>query len=420
MFKTLKNAWKISELRFKLLFTLGMLIIFRLGANIPIPGVDPQKLATLMTGGGDGIVGILNMMSGNSFNRFTIFALGVSPYITASIIFNLLQIAIPSLEKLSKEGPEGRKKIAQYTRYGTVVLAILQGYGFSYGYFRGVFVNPSFVNLSLAVLILTAGTAFLMYLGEKITEKGIGNGISLFIFAGIISSLPDGIIDTTRKLISGEVNFVSVSIFLVVALFVIAGVIMIQEGARKIPVSYAKRVVGRKMYGGQNTHIPLKVNQAGVIPAIFSTSILSIPLIIGNFVPNSAFSNFTKVWLKPESWLFNLIQFLLIIFFAYFYTSITFNPFEIAENMKKNSGFIPGIRPGKPTVDYLSKSVGRLILIGAIALGIIAILPNIVANFTQLKIPLGGTALLIVVGVALETSKQIEAQMVMRNYRGIL
>ncbi len=419
MFPTLTSAWKITELRKKILYTVLMLIIFRLGANIPVPGVDGDKLAALFAND-EGLFSIFNLMSGGAFGNFTLFALGISPYITASIILNLLQIAIPSLEQLAKQGEEGRKKIVQMTRYGTVVLALIQGIGFSIGIYRNAFTTFDFPHIAVAVITLTAGTAFMMYLGEHITEKGIGNGISLFIFAGIIARFPDSVVKTIMDVINNELNVISLLIFTVVALLVIAGVIMIQQGTRKIPVQYAKRVVGRKMYGGQNTHIPLKVNQAGVIPVIFAISILAFPQTIASFMPSSGFASFVNVWLSNTSIAWNVLEFFLIIFFTYFYTSVSFNPFDIAENMKKNGGFIPGIRPGRPTVDYLQRSVNRLTLVGAVFLGAIAVLPNFILNFTDISFALGGTSLLIIVGVALETTKQIEAQMVMRNYQGFL
>lgn len=419
MFSTLKNAWNIPELRKKILYTLLMLIIFRLGANIPVPGVDGAKLAQLFAND-EGLFSIFNLMSGGAFANFTLFALGISPYITASIILNLLQIAIPSLEQLAKQGEEGRKKIVQMTRYGTVVLALIQGIGFSVGIYRNAFISFDFMHVAVAVLTLTAGTAFMMYLGEHITEKGIGNGISLFIFAGIIARFPDAVVQTVINVINKQLNIVSLLIFIVVALLVIAGVIMIQQGTRKIPVQYAKRVVGRKMYGGQNTHIPLKVNQAGVIPVIFAISILAFPQTIASFMPNTGFATFVNTYLTQKSVIWSLLEFVLIIGFTYFYTSVSFNPFEIAENMKKNGGFIPGIRPGRPTTEYLQRSVNRLTLVGALFLGAIAVLPNFILNFTDIAFALGGTSLLIIVGVALETTKQIEAQMVMRNYQGFL
>lgn len=396
-----------------------MLVIFRLGANIPVPGISRAALAQLFANE-NGILGIFNMMSGGAFKNFSLFALGISPYITASIILNLLQIAIPSLEQLAKQGETGRRKIAQMTRYGTVGLAVIQGIGFSVGIYRTAFVSFNFTSVAVAVITLTAGTAFLMFLGEHITENGIGNGISLFIFAGIMASFPDAVISTVQNVSIGKTNAVSILIFIVVALFIIGAVIMIQQGTRKIPVQYAKRVIGRKMYGGQNTHIPLKINQAGVIPVIFAISIISFPSTIASFFPGSGFATFMDTWFKTGSFAWTFLEFLLIIAFSYFYTSVTFNPFEIADNMKQNGGFIPGIRPGKPTVDYLARSVNRLVLVGALFLGIIAVLPTIILNFTDLQMPFGGTSLLIVVGVALETSKQIEAQMVMRHYQGFL
>ncbi len=419
MFQTFRNAWKIQDLKKRILYTILMIAIFRIGANIPVPGIDKEQLATLM-GSKEGLIGIFDLVSGGSFKRFTIFALGIQPYITASIILNLLQISIPALEKLSKQGVEGRKKIIQYTRYGTIVLAILQGTGFSYGLFRPVFIDQSFATIGLAILTITAGTAFLMYLGEHITEKGIGNGISLFIFAGIIARVPSGIIGIYNGFMDGKINIVNILIFVVVALFIIAAVIMVQQGARKVPVQYAKRVVGRKMYGGQSTHIPLKVNQAGVIPVIFAISILAVPQTIASFMPDTGFAKWVGAWLSRSSALFMIIEFLLIIFFAYFYTSITFNPFEIAENLKKSGGFIPGIRAGKPTVEYLSRSVNKLILIGSLFLGVVAVLPTLLLSYSSIKVAFGGTSLLIVVGVALETSRQIEAQMTMRNHSGFL
>lgn len=421
MFTTIRNAWNIPALRKKMLYTLLMMVIFRLGANIPVPGVNAKALIELFEKQNAGLFGIFNLMSGGSFKQFSIFALGVSPYITSSIILNLLQIAIPSIEQLSKQGEEGRKKIAQYTRYGAIVLALIQGFGFSYGLFRGVFVESNFATISLAVLVLTAGTAFLMYLGEHITEKGVGNGISLFIFVGIVARLPRDIYKVVIDLVNGQTNIISVLIFLVVALLVIGSVIMITEANRKIPVQYAKKVVGRKMYGGQNTHIPLKINQSGVIPVIFAISILAVPQTIASFMDQtSGFVLFVNKYLSSKSFIWMLLEFILIVFFSYFYTAVTFNPTEIADNMKKNGGFIPGIRAGKPTAEYLQRSVTRLTFVGSLFLGFIALLPNIILSFTSIDFSFGGTSLLIVVGVALETTKQLEAQMLMRHYQGFL
>ncbi len=397
-----------------------MIAIFRLGSAVPVPGIDSALLAQAFANSEDGLLGLFNLMSGGNFKTFTIFALGISPYITASIVLNLLQIAIPSLEALAKEGEEGRKKIARYTRYLTVVLAIVQGWGFSVGYFQQFFLVRGPWSIFIAVLTLTAGTAFLMYLGEKITEKGIGNGISLFIFAGIISSLPASTLSMITNLRLGQTNIIQIAIFLVLALVIIMGIIFIQQGTRKIPVQYAKRVVGRKMYGGQTTHIPLKVNQAGVIPVIFAISILMFPATIGAFWPSSAFYAFVSKWLGQTSILYNVLYVALIIFFTFFYTSVTFNPIEVSDRLKTNGGFIPGIRPGRPTAEYLSKSLNKISIVGAIFLAVIAILPNILGAITKTQISFGGTSLLIVVSVALETMKQMEAQMLMRHYEGFL
>ncbi len=419
MFSTLRDAWKIKDLRQRMLYTLLMIAIFRLGAHVPVPGVDANKLAQLFSNDG-GFFGFFNLLSGGSFKQFSVFALGITPYITASIIVNLLQIAIPALEELAREGETGRKKLAQMTRYGTVVLALIQSIGMSVGIFRPAFINFGTMSVIVSVLSLTAGTAFLMYLGEKITENGIGNGISLFIFAGIISRLPVAIQTTIYSVKTGEVNIFAVAIFIVMAIAVIMGVIYIQQGQRKVPVQYAKRVVGRKMYGGHSTHIPLKVNQAGVIPVIFAMSLLMFPMTIAQFMPNSAFYGFMGKYFSTTSILYNILYALLIIGFTYFYTSVTFNPIEVADNMKKNGGFIPGIRPGRPTSEYLMRTLNRITFAGAVFLAAIAVLPNFVSAFSGMAFRFGGTSLLIAVGVSIETMKQIESQMVMRHYQGFL
>lgn len=420
MFSTLKNAWKIPDLRQRILYTFMMIAVFRMGSAVPVPGIDSAKLAAAFANNEDGLLGFFNLMSGGNFKTFTIFALGISPYITASIVLNLLQIAFPSLEALAREGEEGRKKIARYTRYLTVVLALIQGIGFSLGYFQRFFLNPGAFSTFISVLTLTAGTAFLMYLGEKITEKGIGNGISLFIFAGIIARVPTTTLKTINNLKIGQVNLISIIIFCIVAIAIIAGVIFIQQGQRKIPVQYAKRVVGRKMYGGQSTHIPLKVNQAGVIPVIFAISILMFPITIAQFFPSSGFAVFVGKWLNSTSFLYNIFYGLLIFAFTFFYTNVTFNPIEVADRLKTNGGFIPGIRPGKPTSEYLGKSLNKITIVGALFLAAIAILPNFLGALTNTNFSFGGTSLLIVVSVSLETMKQIEAQMLMRHYEGFL
>ncbi len=422
---TFVNAWKIPDIRKRMLFTLLMLVIFRLGSNIPVPGIDREVLKQLFSSGqGSGLFGLFDLFSGGAFSNFTIFALSITPYITASIILNLLTIAIPSLEALAKEGEEGRKKIAQLTRYLTVVLALVQSIGVSVGLFRRALISTDTFSVAVVVLTLTAGTAFLMWLGEQITENGIGNGISLIIFAGIISRLPVATYQTIQRLLKGEISIVTLIIFLVIAVIIIVGIIAIQQGTRKIPVQYAKRVVGRKMYGGQSTHIPLKVNQSGVIPVIFALSLLQFPLTLTYFFPEGGFSRFVEDYLSPYGevgiWIYSVLNIILIIFFTYFYTAVTFNPVEVSNNMKANGGFIPGIRPGKPTTEYLSKVMTRITLVGAIFLAFIAVLPTLIFQFTNLQFNFGGTSLLIAVGVALETMRQVESQMMMRNYQGFL
>lgn len=422
--KSLGQAFKVPEIRKKLIFTILMLVIFRLGCCIPVPNIDRSVLSDYF-GNASGLFGLFDMFSGGSFSNFTIFALSITPYVTASIILQLMTVVIPRLEALSKEGTEGRKKIAQYTRYLTVVLALVQSIGLTVGLFRSAVVDKSVFSIAVVVITLTAGTAFLMWLGEQINEHGIGNGISLIIMAGIVARMPSAIYQTFIKLQDGTVSIISVIIFVIFAIAVVVGVIEVQQGTRKIPVQYAKRVVGRKMYGGQNTHIPLKVNQAGVIPVIFSLSILQFPLTVTYFTNSaSGFTQFVTKYLSPSGspgvWIYSIINIVLIIFFTYFYTAITFNPVEVADNMKANGGFIPGIRPGRSTVEYLSRVMTRITFAGAIFLAVIATLPNILGSFTQLGIGFGGTSLLIAVGVALDTMKQLESQLIMRNYSGFL
>ncbi|MDD6254645.1 MAG: preprotein translocase subunit SecY [Eubacteriales bacterium] len=422
--KSLGQAFRVPELRKKIIFTILMLIIFRVGCCIPIPGIDRNVLSSYF-GSASGLFSLFDMFSGGSFSNFTIFALSITPYVTASIILQLLTVAIPSLEALAKEGTEGQKKIAQYTRYLTVVLAFIQAIGLTVGLFRSAVINDTFFSLALIILCLTAGTAFLMWLGEQINEYGVGNGISLIIMAGIVARMPSDIHQTIVKITTGEVSVINGIIFLIFAVAVVIGIIEVQQGTRKIPVQYAKRVVGRKMYGGQNTHIPLKVNQAGVIPVIFSLSILQFPLTLSYFAnQDSKFTSFITKYLStqgtPGIWIYSIVNILLIIFFTYFYTAIIFNPQDVADNMKANGGFIPGIRPGRPTVEYLTKVMNRITFAGAIFLAVIATLPIIIGNFTALELQFGGTSLLIAVGVALDTMKQIESQLIMRNYQGFL
>jgi len=423
MIKTIAHAWKIVEIRKKIVFTLLMLAVFRLGSNIPVPGMDRAVLADVFSGD-TGLFGLFDLFSGGAFSNFTIFALSITPYITASIILQLLTIAVPALERLAKEGEEGKKKIAQFTRYLTVILAFIQAIGLSVGLFRQALISTDMFSISVIVLTLSAGTAFLMWLGEQINENGIGNGISLIIFAGIVSRIPSAIHTTWIKFQAGEVSVITIIIFIIFAMVVVIGIIEIQQGQRRIPVQYAKRVVGRKMYGGQSTHIPLKVNQAGVIPVIFSLSLLQFPLTLTYFTPNTGFSEWVSKWLSPSGdpgvWIYTFFNIILIIFFTYFYTAVTFNPADVANNMKANGGFIPGIRPGRSTVEYLTKVLTRVTFVGAIFLAVIACLPTLIDQFTNLEVGFGGTSLLIAVGVALDTMKQLENQMVMRNYQGFL
>ena len=421
---TLANAWKVPDIRKKIIFTLLMMVVYRLGCAIPIPGINRTVLTSLFEGNEGGLFSMFDLFSGGAFHNFTIFALSITPYITASIILQLLTIAVPALEALAREGVEGRKKIVRYTRYLTVVLALIQAIGLTVGLFNSAVVDKSAFSIIVIILTLTAGTAFLMWLGEQINEYGIGNGISMVIFAGIIARIPSSLQEMFIAMKEGTMSVLTFALFVVFAFVVIIGVIMVQQGARKIPVQYAKRVVGRKMYGGQSTHIPIKVNQAGVIPVIFSMALLAFPLTITYFFPNTGFSDFVTKWLSPAGnpgiWVYAILNVALIIFFTYFYTAITFNPAEVAYNMKANGGFIPGIRPGAPTIEYLTKVMTRITFVGAIFLALVSTMPTVLSFFMNLDVGFGGTSLLIAVGVGLDLMKQIENQLVMRNYSGFL
>lgn len=417
MLSTLKDAWKIPDLRHKIIITLSLLFVYRLGSFITVPFIDTAQLSQLVNDGG--IFGLFNIISGGNFGHFTIFAMSITPYINASIIMNLLAFAIPALERLQKEGEEGRKKLAQYTRFLTILLALIQALGMSLS-FGDLLIEKSAFTISIVVLCITAGTAFLMWLGEQITENGIGNGISLIIFVSIISRIPNGIFEMYKYVTVGTVSIISLLIFIVFIVVVVIGVVAVQEGQRKIPVQYAKRVVGRKMYGGQSTHIPLRVNMAGVIPVIFASSLTLFPATLASFFKGSDFANWISTNFAWGSWMSNIIYIILIIAFTYFYTAVTFNPFDVAENIKKQGGYVPGIRPGKPTVEYLSRIMNRLTLFGGIFLAVIAVIPIFVGNFMGVNLQFGGTSLLIIVGVALETVKQIESEMMMRHHQGFL
>lgn len=425
MLEIMRNAWKIYDLRKKILFTVLMLIVYRIGSFIPVPGLDPARFKELVSGGG--LFGFLNIISGGAFENATIFAMNITPYINASIIMNLLTVAIPKLEQLAKEGEEGRKIIAQYTRYGSVLLGFMQAVGLYLGMRSAIIGGASVINFITITLSFTAGTAFLMWLGEQITEYGIGNGISLIIFTGIVSRAPTGAIALYQYYSLGElgpgiIGILAILAIIAVFVLVIAGVIWVQEAERRIPIQYAKRVVGRKMYGGQSTHLPIKVNLAGVIPIIFAMSILAFPPTIAGLVaPNS--SNKLILWFKDAqgTWGYALINAALIVFFTFFYTVIQFNPVEVANNMKKNGGFIPGIRPGKPTSDYIAKVLNRITWFGGFFLAAVTVLPVLLQKISGIKgLWFGGTAILILVGVALDTIKELESQMLMRHYKGFL
>lgn len=420
MFEKFRNLFKIPDLRKRLLFTLGMLVVVRLGSHLPLPGVDKEAMANLFSQGG--ILGFMDLFAGGALSRFSIFALGIMPYINASIIMNLLTAVVPALEQWAKEGEEGRAKITKITRYATVFLAIIQAFGISVWLQNmGVLMISGFGFRFLLLITLTAGTCFLMWLGEQITDFGIGNGISIIIFGGIIARIPSQIVQTLKLLQVGEIGIIPLVTLLLISIVVIGGVIAIQKGQRRIPVQYAKRVIGRKMYGGQGTHIPLRVNQAGVIPIIFASAILLFPATIAQFFQNLAFMKSMSEALSPGQPLYLIMYAVLIIVFTYFYTAITFNPANMADNMKKYGGFIPGIRPGKNTTVYIDYIMTRITLSGALFLAVIAILPNILIKITGITtFYFGGTSLLIMVGVALETVQQIESHMLMRHYEGFI
>ncbi|MGI5921946.1 MAG: preprotein translocase subunit SecY [Syntrophomonadaceae bacterium] len=420
MIDSFQQAFKVGDLRKKLLFTLFMLLVFRVGAHIPVPGINAEALQQLLQGQ---LFGFFDIISGGAFKRFSVFAMSITPYINASIIMQLLTIVIPRLEELSKEGEEGRKVIAQYTRYGTVVLAFIQAMGMSVALSKsGAIANPGIGSYLLIAISLTAGTAMLMWIGEMITEKGIGNGISLIIFAGIVARIPSQIHGVGQELAGGIVGVFNILLFIVLALVIIAAVVAVNEGQRRISIQYAKRVVGRKLYGGQSTFLPLKVNAGGVIPIIFAMSLMMFPATIGSWMsPTSGFNQFISTYFSFDSVLYNVLYAALIIFFTYFYVAIIFNPMDVADNIKKYGGFVPGIRPGRPTAEYIDRVLSRLTTAGGIFLALIAILPNFIIGLTGItSLWFGGTALLIVVGVALDTMKQIESHLLLRSYEGFV
>lgn len=418
-----QNIFKIAELKSRVLFTLGFLAVYRIGAHIPTPGINGEELSRFLAEKGGALMGFFDMFSGGALSRVTIFALGIMPYISASIILQLLTVVIPAVGKLAKEGEAGRKKIIKYTRYGTIVISIIQSMGIAIGLegmADGAFVqNPGWAFRLLTMITLTSGTAFIMWLGEQITERGIGNGISLIIFAGIVAGLPTAIISTLRLTKAGELSLFFL-LFLIVMMIAVVGIIVYMErGQRKIPVQYAKRVVGKKVYGGQNTHLPLKLNTSGVIPPIFASSIIMFPATIAGFIPVPWVQSIAKQ-LAPGTTLYTLLYISMIFFFCYFYTAIVFNPVDVADNLKKYGGYVPGIRPGQKTSEYIYNVLSRLTFVGAIYLAVVCVIPELLISNFNVPFYFGGTSLLIVVGVALDTVSQIESHLLTRSYEGFM
>ncbi len=427
MLKSLFNIFKVPELKKKVLFTLGILIAYRLGSHIPTPGINTAALGEFFATQGNTIFGMIDLFVGGNLSKATIFALGIMPYITASIVMQLLGGVIPYFEKLKKEGPEGQKKITQYTRYGTLIVGIFNAFwittfleSITTPSGAAVVPYPGLMFKFVTVLTLVTGTILIMWLGEQITEKGIGNGISLIIFIGIIAQYPNGFINTFKMVATGTLPLILAIAVLVFMVLATTAVIFITEATRKIPVQYAKRVIGRKIYGGQATYIPLKVNSAGVIPIIFAQSVLMFPQTITTFFKDSDFMHMLSSWLSPGAFLHTVLYVIMIVFFAYFYTAIVLNPTEIAANMKKYGGFIPGRKPGKRTAEYINNVIVRITLPGAIFFAFIAVTPTFLIQYARLPFYFGGTGLIIIVGVALDTLKQIESHLVMRHYDGFM
>jgi preprotein translocase subunit SecY len=427
MFSAFQNIFKVEELRRRVLFTLGILVVYRVGGHIPTPGVDAQALGAFFASAGSTLFGLYDMFVGGAFYKATIFALGIMPYISASIIIQLLGSVIPYFQKLQKEGEEGRRKITQYTRYGTVLLAALQAFGtavflesINAGQGAAVVPSPGWGFKFVTIITFTSGTIFIMWLGEQITERGIGNGISLIIFIGIIARFPQAIFDELRELMAGRRGIFTELFIIAFMAGVVAAIVLVTRAQRRIPVQYPKRVVGRKVYGGQATHIPLSVNTAGVIPIIFAQSIMFAPQTLLSFFPNVDWLQQMGTYFSPGAAVYSIVYGLIIIFFAFFYTAIVFNPVDLADNMKKYGGYIPGIRPGKRTAEYIDKVLTRITLPGAIFFALVAILPYILIRQANVHYYFGGTGLLIVVGVALDTLQQVESHLIMRHYDGFM
>ncbi len=418
-----QNIFKIAELKSRVIFTLALLAVYRIGAHIPTPGIRGEELSKFLLERGGALMGFFDMFSGGALSRVTIFALGIMPYISASIILQLLTIVIPSLGRLAKEGERGRKKIVQYTRYGTMVISAIQSFGIAAGIetmANGAFVqNPGWAFRLMTMITLTSGTAFIMWLGEQITERGIGNGISLIIFAGIVAMFPNAVIQTVRLVKVGELSVILLIPLIIMMIAVVGVIIFVERGQRKIPVQYAKRVVGRKVYGGQSTHLPLRVNTAGVIPPIFASSVIMFPATIAGFI-NIPWVQSMASQLAPGTLFHSLLYVGMIFFFCYFYTAIIFNPVDIADNLQKYGGFIPGVRPGQKTSEYIYRVLTRITFGGAVYLSVVCLLPDILRYQFNVPFYFGGTSLLIVVGVALDTISQIESHLVTRSYEGFL
>ncbi|MDU1203810.1 MAG: preprotein translocase subunit SecY [Clostridiales bacterium] len=421
MLSKIKQSWKVKDVRRRILYTLMMILIFRIGTTIPVPDVNTSIISSLVSG--NSLLALYNMFTGGAFSNFTLFALGIGPYITASIIIQLLTVGFDSLKELQKSGEEGRKKMNMYTKYTALVLAIIQAVGITLGVIKSALTSDSIFSIATVIMTLVSASMILMWMGDRITEKGLGNGSSIIIFVGIISRIPSDLISVVKSVQSGTLVLWLAIVLAVIMLVTIALVTFINEAVRKIPVQYAKKVVGRKLYGGQNSHIPMKVNQSGVMPIIFASSLLAFPQTIALFMGKNA-QNFVSTYLSTSGdigfWIYRSLEVLLIVFFSYFYTTISFNVDDIAENMKNNGGFIPGIRPGRPTVDYLSKILSRITLAGALFLAVIAMIPAFTVHFMSVNMSLAGTSILIVVGVALELKRQLESHLVMRSYQGFL
>lgn len=423
MFTTLKNAWKVADIRQRMIFTLLMITVFRLGTTLPVPFINGEIIKTIYDSQAGSILGMLNLLSGGGLETMSVFALGVGPYITASIVIQLLQVAIPRLEELSKEGEEGRKKIQQITKVVGVVLAFIQAFAIVRGIFGQALASGGWLETFIVILVMVAGSQFLVWIGDLITDKGIGNGVSMIIFTGIIAKLPGAVLGWGQAVITGALNPLIAIFMLLLIIAMVVVVVIITEGERKVPVQYAKRVVGRKVYGGQATHIPIKVNMSGVLPVIFASSLLALPQTLGLLLGGGV-QDFANKYLTPNGWagtiIYSVLMGALVILFAYFYNTIQFNSVEYAKNLQQYGGFIPGIRPGRPTSDYLTKIVNRITIVGAIVLAVLTIIPTVLGQAFNIRIGFGGTSVIIVVGVVLETIRQIESMLQMRHYKGFL